>query len=241
MPPPELLPERTPHVLACIYSVFTEGYWSTAGPSAIRDELCDEGVRLAGEVCSLMPDERDAHALAALVLLHDSRRQTRVDTDGALVPLDEQDRSRWDRSRITRGLDRLQNAAGATGPYLPQAVIAALHATAPRWEDTDWPGICLAYDRLIAITDSPVARANRALAVGFRDGFDAGLAALDEVADDPRLARSNTVASIRADLLRRAGRRDEARQWYQQALDRAGSDPARRIPAAATYRMRRYL
>ena len=94
VPPAELLPERTPHVLACIYSVFTEGYWSTAGPSAIRDELCDEGVRLAGELCSLMPDERDAHALAALVLLHDSRRQTRVDADGALVPLDEQDRSR---------------------------------------------------------------------------------------------------------------------------------------------------
>ena len=227
VPPPELLPERTPHVLACIYSVFTEGYWSTAGPSAVRDELCDEGVRLAGEVCSLMPDERDAHALAALVLLHDSRRQTRVDTDGALVPLDGQDRSRWDRSRITRGLDRLQNAAGATGPYLPQAVIAALHATAPRWEDTDWAGICFAYDRLIAITDSPVARANRALAVGFRDGFEVGLAALDEVADDPRLARANTVASIRADLLRRAGRRDEAREWYRQALDCAGSDPAR--------------
>ena len=142
VPPPELLPERMPHVLACIYSVFTEGYWSTAGPSAIRDELCDEGVRLAGEVCSLMPDERDAHALAALMLLHDSRRQTRVDAAGALVPLDEQDRCRWDRSRITRGLDRLQKAAGATGPYLPQAVIAAVHATAPRWQDTDWAAIC---------------------------------------------------------------------------------------------------
>ncbi len=227
VPPPELLPERTPHVLACIYSVFTEGYWSTAGPSAIRDELCDEGVRLAGEVCSLMPDERDAHALAALMLLHDSRRQTRVDAAGALVPLDEQDRRRWDRSRITRGLDRLQNAAGATGPYLPQAVIAAVHATAPRWQDTDWAAICVAYDRLIAITDSPVAQANRALAVGFRDGFEAGLAALDKVADDPRMARSNTVASIRADLLRRAGRRDEARESYLQALERAGSDPAR--------------
>ena len=125
VPPPELLPERTPHVLACIYSVFTEGYWSTGGPSAIRDELCDEAVRLAGEVCSLMPDARDGHALAALMLLHDSRRQTRVDADGALVPLDEQDRSRWDRARITRGLDRLRRAAGATGPYLPQAVIAA--------------------------------------------------------------------------------------------------------------------
>ena len=229
VPPPELLPTRTPHVLACIYSVFTEGYWSTAGPSAIRDELCDEAVRLAGEVCSLMPGERDGHALAALMLLHDSRRQTRVDADGALVPLDEQDRSRWDRSRIARGLDHLRDAAGARGPYLPQAVIAAMHATAPRWEDTDWAGICLAYDRLLAITASPVAKANRALAVGFRDGFDAGLAALDEVADDPRVARSNTVASIRADLLRRAGRHVEAQQWYRQALDRAGSDPARQF------------
>jgi RNA polymerase sigma-70 factor, ECF subfamily len=227
VPPAELLPERTPCVLACIYSVFTEGYWSTAGPSAIRDELCDEGVRLAGELCSLMPDERDAQALAALVLLHDSRRATRVDANGALVPLDEQDRGRWDRRRITRGLNRLQLAAGATGPYLPQAVIAALHATAPTWEQTDWATICRAYDRLIEIADSPVARANRALAIGFRDGFTAGLAALDEVADDPRLARSNTVASIRADLLRRAGRHDEALEWYRIALDRNGSDPAR--------------
>ena len=160
---------------------------------------------------------------------NDSRRQTRVDADGALVPLDEQDRSQWDSARITRGLDRLRLAAGAPGPYLPQAVIAALHATAPRWQDTDWATICAAYDRLIAITGSPVARANRALAVGFRDGFGAGLAALDEVVDDPRLVRSNTVASIRADLLRRAGRLTEAQQWYRTALDRNGSDPARQF------------
>ena len=226
VPPVELLPERTPHVLGCIYSVFTEGYWSTAGPSAIRDELCDEGVRLAGELCGLMPDSRDAAALAALVLLHDSRRSTRVDGSGGLVPLDEQDRRRWDRGRITRGLDRLRRAEGATGGYLPQAVIAAAHATAPSWVETDWPLICVAYDRLIAVADSPVARANRALAVGFRDGFDAGLAALDEVADDPRLARSNTVASIRADLLRRAGRPVEAANWYRIALERNGSEPA---------------
>jgi RNA polymerase sigma-70 factor (ECF subfamily) len=229
VPPPELLAERTPHVLACIYSVFTEGYWSTGGPSAIRDELCDEAVRLAGEVCSLMPDALDAHALAALVLLQDSRRCTRVDADGALVPLEEQDRDRWDGARINRGLDRLKRSAGATGPYLPQAVIAATHATARRWEDTDWTTICAAYDRLVAITASPVARANRALAVGFRDGFDSGLAALDEVADDPRMARSNTVTSIRADLLRRSGRNAEAKRWYLHALDRAGSGPAQRF------------
>ena len=231
VPPAELLAERTPHVLACIYSVFTEGYWSTAGPSAVRDELCDEGVRLAGELCSLMPESLDGHALAALVLLHDSRRATRVDADGALVPLDEQDRSRWDRGRIARGLDRLRLAAGAGGPYLPQAVIAAVHATAPSWEQTDWATVCAAYDRLIAITDSPVARANRALAVGFRDGFESGLSALDEVAADPRLARSNTVATIRADLLRRCGRLSESAQWYRIALNHNGSAPAREFLA----------
>lgn len=227
VPPAETLPERTPHVLACIYSVFTEGYWSTAGPSAIRDELCDEGVRLAIELSVLMPDAPDAHALAALVLLHDSRRQTRVDADGALVPLDDQDRGRWDRGRIARGLDQLRRAAGAAGPYLPQAVIAALHATAPTWQETDWAAICTAYDRLVAITNSPVAQANRALAIGFRDGFATGLAALDEVADDPRLSRLKSVATIRADLLRRAGRHDEAVQWYRIALHGNGSGPAK--------------
>ena len=226
-PPAELLAERTPHVLSCIYSVFTEGYWSTAGPSAIRDELCDEGVRLASELCSLMPTELEAHALAALVLLHDSRRATRVDADGALVPLEEQDRGRWDRGRIDRGLDRLRLAQGSTGPYLPQAVIAALHATATSWEQTDWRTICVAYDKLSAMTDSPVVRANRALAVGFRDGPDAGLAALETVAHDPRLARSNLVASVRADLLRRAGRRDDALSWYREALASNGSEPGR--------------
>jgi RNA polymerase sigma-70 factor, ECF subfamily len=227
VPSAEQLPERTPHVLGCIYSVFTEGYWSTAGPSAIRDELCDEGVRLAGELTTLMPNEREAHALCALVTLHDARRRTRVDADGALVPLDEQDRSRWDKVAITRGLRRLQQATGSTGVYLPQAVIAALHATAPSWDETDWAAICDAYDRLLDISDSPVARANRAVAVGFRDGYGAGLAALDAVAEDPRLARSSVVPSIRADLLRRDGRVAEALPWYRQALALNGSEPAR--------------
>jgi RNA polymerase sigma-70 factor (ECF subfamily) len=227
VPPAELLPERTPHVLSCVYSVFTEGYWSTAGTSAIRDELCDEGVRLAGELCALMPSELEAHALAALTLLHDSRRATRVDDAGMLVPLEEQDRRRWDRGRITRGLERLRQAQGSTGPYLPQAVIAAVHATAPSWEETDWIAICAAYDRLLQMTDSPVVAANRALAVGLRDGPDSGLTALDEVAHDSRLARSNLVASVRADLLRRAGRPAEALTWYRIALESNGSEPGR--------------
>src|SRR5436309_451447 len=227
VPAAERLPERTPHVLGCIYSVFTEGYWSTAGPSAIRDELCDEGVRLAGELCALMPQEPEAHALAALMLLHDSRRATRVDDAGALVPLEEQDRRRWDRGRIARGLDQLRQARGSTGPYRPQAVIAALHATAPSWEETDWVTICAAYDRLLQVMDSPVVRANRALAVGFRDGPAAGLAALDQVANDPRLSRSNLIAPVRADLLRRAGRPAEAVAWYRKALDSNGPEPSR--------------
>ena len=227
VPPAELLAERTPHVLSCIYSVFTEGYWSTAGPSAIRDELCDEGIRLAGELCALMPNEPEAHALAALILLHDSRRATRVDDAGMLVPLEDQDRRRWNRGRISRGLDRLRQAQGSTGAYLPQAMIAALHATSPSWERTDWAAICAAYDRLLQMTDSPVVGANRALAIGFRDGPDAGLAALDRVAHDPRLARSNLVATVRADLLRRARRPAEALTWYRIALESNGSEPGR--------------
>jgi RNA polymerase sigma-70 factor (ECF subfamily) len=246
VPSAEQLPERTPHVLGCIYSVFTEGYWSTAGPSAIRDELCSEGVRLAGELAALMPDESEAHALRALVTLHDARRCTRVDAHGALVPLDEQDRSRWDTAAIRRGLRHLQRAEAMSrlreeqteamsrlregrghGPYLPQAMIASLHATAPSWEQTDWVAICAAYDRLLAIGDSPVVRANRAVAVGFRDGFGAGLADLAAVADDPRLARSSLVPSIRADLLRRDGRLAEAVPWYRQALATSGSEPAK--------------
>ena len=221
-------------MLGCIYSVFTEGYWPTAGPSAIRDELCSEGVRLAGELTALMPHETEAHALSALVTLHDARRSTRVDHDGALVPLDEQDRSRWDAQAINRGLRQLQRAAAMSrsgegqtaGWYLLQAVIAALHATAPTWAQTDWPAICAAYDRLLLISDSPVVRANRAVAVGFRDGYAAGLAALDAAADDPRLARSSLVPSIRADLLRRDGRVAEALPWYRQALACGGSEPA---------------
>jgi len=228
------LPERIPHVLGCIYSVFTEGYWSTAGPSAVRDELCSEGVRLASELVALMPDEPEAQALCALVTLHDARRATRVDSAGALVPLDEQDRSRWDAVAITRGLRRLRLAMSrsreeqtgvAPGPYLAQAVIAGLHATAPTFAATDWGGICAAYDHLLVVNDSPVVRANRAVAVGFRDGFAAGLAALDEVAGDPRVARH--VPAIRADLQRRAGRVAEALPWYREALAVAGSEPAK--------------
>ncbi|NMO04096.1 sigma-70 family RNA polymerase sigma factor [Gordonia sp. TBRC 11910] len=229
VPSAESLPERTAHVLACIYSVFTEGYSTTAGVSAIRDDLCDEGVRLAGEFCSLVPADRDAHALSALVLLHDSRRDTRVDASGALIPLDEQDRTRWNRARIRAGCDQLTRAAGASGIYLPQAIIAAYHASAMSWQTTDWNGICAAYAHLVELTDSPIARANQALALGFRDGFDIGLAALEPLDDERSLTASPLVPSIRADLLRRSGRFAEAVGAYEVALERGGSEPVRRF------------
>ena len=147
--------------------------------------------------------------------------------------------ARWDRGRIARGLDRLRLAQGSTGPYLPQAVIAALHATAPSWEQTDWRAICAAYDKLAAMTDSPVVRANRALAVGFRDGPEAGLAALEKVAHDPRLARSNLVAvgARRPAAPSRTARRRPHLVSNSVGVQRFRAGP--RLPASADSRVRR--
>lgn len=228
VPPAHLLPERTPGVLACIYLVFAEGYFATAGPSAVRDELCDEAIRLGRLVVALLPDEPEAEALLALMLLDDSRRAQRRTASGELVPLEEQDRSAWDRAMIREGLRYLVSAADrGRGPYLAQARIAGAHAIAPSWERTDWAAVVDGYDELSGWSASPAVLVNRALAVGFRDGVDAGLAALDEVAGHPRLAGSHTVAATRADLLRRAGRTREAAAAYREALAGAVNEQAR--------------
>ena len=234
VPPDHLLPERVPTVLACIYLVFTEGYAATAGQVLVRGELCDEAIRLARLTHELMPDEPEVEAMLALLLLQDSRRATRLDGAGELVPLDEQDRTRWDRTRILEGVDHLRRAGrrsapGSGGPYLAQAAVAAAHATASSWQATDWSAVVAAYDELARLTPSPVVALNRAVAVGFRDGPDAGLAVVDAVADDPRLARSHLVAAVRADLLRRAGRRAPAQEAYREALERVGTEPERRF------------
>ncbi|AVH22750.1 RNA polymerase sigma factor [Nocardia cyriacigeorgica] len=231
VPPPQLLPERTPAVLACIYLVFTEGYFATSGPDAVRDELCDEAIRLGTLLCELMPGEPQARALLALMLLTDSRRAQRRGADGELVPLEEQDRRHWDRAKIRAGLSCLVTAAenAGAGKYLAQARIAAAHAVAPNWERTDWAAIVSAYDDLAADAWTPAVAVNRAVAIGFRDGPEAGLATLDEVAGHPRLASSHLVPATRADLLRRAGRNREAAQHYREALARIGNDPAARF------------
>ncbi|MCP2297132.1 RNA polymerase, sigma subunit, ECF family [Nocardia amikacinitolerans] len=257
VPPAHLLPERLPVVLACVYLVFTEGYFATSGPSAVRDELCDEAIRLGRLLCGLLPQEPEARALLALMLLQDSRRGQRrgagassaaergagemLDAEGKsgdagdrseLVPLEEQDRSAWNHAAIRAGLACLESAAAdGAGPYLAQARIAAAHATAPSWAETDWDAIVAGYDQLLRYSASPAVRVNRAVAVGFSRGFEAGLAALDEVADDPRLAGTHLVPATRADLLRRAGRRREAAESYRAALDLAANDQVRRFLA----------
>ncbi|MGX6510395.1 RNA polymerase sigma factor [Rhodococcus sp. SJ-2] len=227
LPAEHLLPERVPQVLACIYLVFTEGYSATAGDSPIRSDLCAEAIRLGHLTCTLMPDEEEAWALLALMLLQDSRRGARRDGSGELLPLEDQDRTQWDANSIAQGLAALDRAAGSTGQYLLQAVIAAVHATAPSWERTDWPVIAAAYDRLVAITDSPVVEINRAVALGFRDGWDVGLDALAAVPKNAELRRLYEPA--RADLLRRAGRFAEAAEAYRAALAVTGNESIARV------------
>ncbi len=229
VPPAHLLADRLGDVLACIYLVFAEGYYATAGDSAVRAALCGEAARLGRLLCELMPGEGEAHALLALVLLDDSRRDQRSDSSGELLTLEEQDRAGWDRDLITEGLGHLRIAASlGGGPYLAQAVIAAAHASAPSWEETDWSRIVAAYDDLLEWSASPVVRLNRAVAVGFLHGFDAGLAELDALAGDPRVAEGHTFAAARADLLRRLGRFADAAAAYRLALTRAQNNQTRR-------------
>jgi len=229
VPPGRLLGERLPAVLSCVYLVFSEGYTASAGDALVRHELCDEGIRLAQLLVALMPDEPEVRGLLALVLLHDSRRSARIGRDGGLVLLEHQDRTAWDHDRIAEGQRQLDRSlrVGPPGPYRLQAAIAAVHASAPSWEATDWARIATLYGALARRAPSPVVELNRAVAVAFAEGPAAGLAVADAVADDPRLARTHMLAATRADLLRRLGRLDEAAAAYEAALALAGTSVER--------------
>jgi RNA polymerase sigma-70 factor, ECF subfamily len=228
VPEEEQLPGRLGAVLASLYLIFNEGYLATSADTLVRRELCDEAIRLGRVLTALMLDEPEALGLLALMLLHHSRRDARLDAAGDLVLLEDQDRSLWRRDELAEGL-ALAERAGVAEPYAIQAAIAAEHARAEQAEDTEWPRIAALYDRLEASAPSPVVTLNRAVAVAMAEGPERGLALLDELAEAGRLDDYRLLHSARADLLRRLGRDADAAAAYARALELATNPVERRF------------
>jgi RNA polymerase sigma-70 factor (ECF subfamily) len=230
VPPGHLLPERAGAVLAVLYLLFNEGYAATAGADLVRRNLTGEAIRLARVLTELMPDEPEAHGLLALMLLHEARRPGRLDAAGDLVPLEDQDRTTWDRELIAQGVSTVDRALRGRrpGPYQVQAAIVACHATAPDAAGTDWAQIALLYGQLARLVPGPVVELNRAVAVAMADGPAAGLALVDALAGTGALAGYHLLPATRADLLRRLRRYPEAAAAYREALALVSTDPERR-------------
>ncbi len=230
VPPAHRLHDRLAAVLAVVYLVFNEGYTATSGDALIRHEMCREAIRLASMLCELAPTEPEVAGLAALLLLHDARRDARTDAAGDLVPLDDQDRTRWHRAQIDRGLALLDAALAArrAGPYQIQAAIAAVHAHAASPEDTDWAEIAGLYRALLEHQPTPIVRLNHAVAVAMAEGPERGLQLVDALAAEGALSEYHLLPAARADLLRRAARMDEAAAAYREAIALAKNDAERR-------------
>jgi predicted RNA polymerase sigma factor len=219
---------RLPTILKVLYLIFSEGYTASGGNELYRLDLSNEAIRVTRLLSRLLPDQPDVGGLLALMLLTDARRAARTGPNGELIPLDEQDRSRWNQERISEGRRILERALaqGAVGQYQVQAAIAALHDEAPSTEATDWPQILALYD-LLRLQDSPMVRLSRAIALAMVNGPVAGLAALDELATDPRLSSHHRLTAARAHLLERAGHHAEAIDEYRRAAERTANTPER--------------
>ena len=220
VPGPASWPARLGSVLRVVYLVFTEGHLATGGEALIRGELCDQAIRLARALATLLPDEPEVTGLLALLLLTDARRPARIGPGGDLVLLAEQDRGQWDHAMIAEGEALVEQALrrNRPGPYQIQAAIAACHSAARCAEATDWREIALLYGELIRYEPTPMVEANRAVAVAMSEGPAAGLVILDAVGADPRLARWPQLHIARAELLRQVGRRADAIAAYQAAI-----------------------
>jgi RNA polymerase sigma factor (sigma-70 family) len=239
MPPGAERVERLGVVLHVLYLIFNEGYASTSGPSLLRGELSAEAIRLARMVHRLLPDDGEVAGLLALMLLTDARRPARTGPDGALIPMAEQDRGRWNADNIAEGVALISDALprGATGPYQLQAAIAAIHDEAPSAEATDWPQIMALYELLMRITDNPVVALNHAVAVAMARGPRAGLDLLGRLEADGRIAGDHRVYAVRAHLLEMAGDRVGARDFYEAAARRTTSLPQERYLNARAARI----
>lgn len=233
VPPPDLLPQRLDALLAVIYLIFNEGYVATGGDSLTRGDLCGEAIRLGRVLVDLLPESAEARGLLALMLLHDSRRVTRLDSEGNLVLLDEQDRSRWDKAKIAAGIAVLDEALilYAPGVYQIQAAISALHAEAITSDDTDWAQIAALYGTLARMSPSRVVEVNRAVAVAMAESPRAGLNLLHKIEGVEDFYPYHVA---RADLLRRMNQREAAADAYERALSLCGN------PAERAYLKRRY-
>ncbi len=230
VPPTHMLAERLASVQSVIYLVFNEGYTATAGDSLVRREMCVEAIGLARTLCDLMPDESENLGLLSLMLLHDSRRDARVNAQGELVPLEEQDRSAWDRERIGEGLELVEKALrlGRVGPYQLQAAIVAVHAEARTPAETDWRQIAGLYTELLRFVPTPIVALNHAVAVALSNGLETGLQLIDQLGATGELDSYYLYHAARADILRRLGRSAAAIQAYNQALSLTANAVERR-------------
>jgi RNA polymerase sigma-70 factor, ECF subfamily len=232
VPSDDALAERLSAVMMVVYLVFNEGYTASFGERLVRHELCDEAIRLGRMLVELLPGHAEPKGLLALMLLHDSRRTTRVDGSGDLILLEYQDRSRWDRAQIEEGTElveaALRQGGRPPGPYALQAAIAAVHAQARTSAETDWTQIAALYAVLARVHPSPVVELNRAVAVAMSDGIERGLAMVDDLERAGGLAGYHLLPAARAELLRRLGHHAEAAELYRRALALVGNEAERR-------------